>query len=74
MGKKNIVWNDYISQNERFADLFNGVVFRGRRIIRPEHLTDLDTKLWRRRQEKNSLLNGANLNLFLKLLFYECVR
>lgn len=54
MGKKNIVWNDYISQNERFADLFNGMVFRGRRIVRPEHLTDLDTKLWRRRQEKNS--------------------
>lgn len=54
MGKKNIVWNDYISQNERFADLYNGVVFRGKRIVCPEYLTDLDTKLWRRTQEKNS--------------------
>lgn len=54
MGKKNIVWNDYISQNERFADFFNGVVFQGERIICPEALTTLDSKLWRREPKKNS--------------------
>lgn len=50
MGKKNIVFNDYISQKERFADLYNGVVFRGRRVVRPEALTTIDSKLWRREQ------------------------
>lgn len=50
MGKKNIVFNDYISQKEQFADLYNGVVFRGRRVVRPEALTTIDSKLWRRGQ------------------------
>lgn len=54
MGKKNIVWNDYISQNERFADFFNGVVFQGEEIICPDDLTTLDSKLWRRESKKNS--------------------
>ncbi|MCM1246628.1 MAG: hypothetical protein NC293_13380 [Roseburia sp.] len=54
MGKKNIVWNDYISQNERFADFFNGVVFEGEEIVCPEALTTLDSKLWRRNRENNS--------------------
>lgn len=54
MGKRNIVWNDYISQAERFADFFNGVVFQGKRLVCPEHLLPLDSKLWRRCQEKNS--------------------
>lgn len=54
MGKKNIVWNDYISQKERFADFFNGVVFQGQQIICPEALTTMDSKLWRRNREKDS--------------------
>ncbi len=51
MGKKNIVWNDYISQDERFADFFNGVLFQGQKIVDPEALTQLDSKLWRRNRE-----------------------
>lgn len=54
MGKKNIVWNDYISKKERFADFFNGVVFHGKQMVHPEDLTELNTKLWRRQQGKNS--------------------
>lgn len=54
MGKKNIVFNDYISQNERFADFYNGIMFHGRQIIHPEALTALDTKLWRRNEGKDS--------------------
>lgn len=54
MGKKNIVWNDFISQNDRFADFFNGVVFGGKKIVSQEALTALDTKLWRRKPEKGS--------------------
>lgn len=54
MGRKNVVFNDYISQKERFADFYNGTVFRGRQIIRPGDLTELDSKLWRRTAEKGS--------------------
>ncbi|MCM1244658.1 MAG: hypothetical protein NC293_03330 [Roseburia sp.] len=54
MGKKNVVWNDYISQKERFADFFNGTMFQGEEIVCPEALTDMDSKLWRRSQEKDS--------------------
>ena len=54
MGKKNIVWNDYISQEERFADFFNGVVFQGEQVVFPEDLVPLDSKLWRRQPDKNS--------------------
>lgn len=54
MGKKNIVWNDYISQNERFADFFNAVVFQGEELVTPEALTAMDTKLWRRNRKEDS--------------------
>lgn len=54
MGKKNIVWNDYISQRERFADFFNGMVFQGRQLVLPENLIELDSKLWRRHQTRKS--------------------
>lgn len=54
MGKKNVVWNSYISKNERFADLVNGVVFLGKQVVLPGALTALDSKLWRRVQEKGS--------------------
>lgn len=54
LGKKNIVWNDYISQEDRFADFFNGVVFHGDQVVFPEDLVSLDSKLWRRQPDKNS--------------------
>lgn len=54
MGKKNIVFNEYISQNERFADLFNGVVFKGRQVVNPGLLEEIDSKAWRAKGEKQS--------------------
>lgn len=54
MGKRNIVWNDYISCRERFADFYNGVVFHGKQIVCAGDLTDLNAKLWRRQRAKDS--------------------
>lgn len=54
MGKKNIIWNDYISREERFADFLNGVVFDGEQVIQPENLVTLDSKLWRRLPESEN--------------------
>ncbi len=36
MGKQNDVLLDYFDDNERFADLCNGVLFGGRPVIDPE--------------------------------------
>ena len=42
MGKKNVAVNNWLSDNERFADLFNGSIFGGKQIIRPEELENMD--------------------------------
>ena len=42
MGKADIVVNRWLEKNERFASLYNGVVFGGRQIIKPEELENLD--------------------------------
>lgn len=54
MGKKNVVWNDYISKNERFADFINGVIFQGKQMVLPKDLKALDSKLRRREYDRNS--------------------
>lgn len=42
MGKADIAVKNWLSDNERFADLFNGMIFGGRQVIRPEELETLD--------------------------------
>lgn len=41
--KADIVLKDFWRRNDRFADLFNAVVFQGEQVIKPEDLTELDT-------------------------------
>ena len=42
MGKADIAVKNWLNDNERFADLFNGSVFNGQKIILPDELEDLD--------------------------------
>lgn len=42
MGKTNVAVNRWLADNERFADLFNGFMFHGKQIIKPEDLENLD--------------------------------
>lgn len=42
MGKADIAVKNWLGNNERFADLFNGIVFGGRQVIRPEELENMD--------------------------------
>ena len=42
MGKKDISVKLWLKDNRRFADLFNGVCFDGKQVIKPEELEDLD--------------------------------
>lgn len=42
MGRADIAVKNWLNDNERFADLFNGSVFNGRKIILPDELEDLN--------------------------------
>lgn len=43
MGKKNVVTKKYISNNEKFADIFNYYIYNGRKVIQPDNLKERDT-------------------------------
>ena len=43
--KTDVVLKEFWRQNDRFADLFNAVVFQGKQVIRPEELKELDTDM-----------------------------
>ena len=43
--KADVILKDFWRQNERFADLFNAVIFRGEQVIKPEDLTERDTDM-----------------------------
>lgn len=47
MGDINSYVNGYLSDKERFADLMNGVIFHGEKVVDPKDLSDLDTKIWK---------------------------
>lgn len=42
--KPDIVLKNYWDDNERFADLFNAILFEGRQMIQPDELVDVDTE------------------------------
>ncbi len=42
--KPDTVLKNYWRNNERFADLFNAVLFDGKQVLRPEELEDVDTE------------------------------
>lgn len=42
MGAENAVTKEYLSDARRFSEIFNNELFEGRRMIRPECLTDMD--------------------------------
>ena len=42
MGRADIAVKNWLNDNERFADLFNGVVFGGRQVVRSEELESMD--------------------------------
>lgn len=43
MGAKDTKAKQFLSNNERFADLFNYYLFDGRQVIKPEDLEERDT-------------------------------
>ena len=43
--KSDVRWKEFWRQNERFADLFNAVLFQGKEVLRPEDLEEIDTDM-----------------------------
>ena len=43
MGQKDLYQSDFYDDNGRFADVFNGVLFAGREVIKPEELQEADS-------------------------------
>ena len=41
--KPDVLLKDFWRSNERFADLFNAVMFQGEEVLRPEELQEMDT-------------------------------
>ena len=41
--RADVIFKEFWRQNERFADLFNTVIFKGKEVIRPENLSEMDT-------------------------------
>lgn len=41
MGQKDLAQNDYFNDKDRFADACNGILFQGKRIIKPEELQEV---------------------------------
>lgn len=42
MGKADTAVKNWLNDNERFADLFNGIIFDGKQVIHPDELENLD--------------------------------
>ena len=43
MGRKDIITKEYMGDTEVFADVFNHMIYQGRKIINPKNLKELDT-------------------------------
>ena len=43
--KPDVILKDFWRQNDRFADLFNAVVFQGKEVLKPEALQEMDMDL-----------------------------
>ncbi|MDO4261886.1 MAG: Rpn family recombination-promoting nuclease/putative transposase [Eubacteriales bacterium] len=44
-GKADVILKEFWRNNERFADLFNAVVFEGEQVLKPEDLQEMDTDM-----------------------------
>lgn len=42
MGKTDIYESDYLENPEIFADLVNGILYKGERVVKPQDLSEQD--------------------------------
>lgn len=79
MGKINNVMRHYVSNKRRFADLFNGVFFHGKNVIRAEELTEASEQYTElEAEDKTEMVTGERLERIRDIKMYlqsgECLR
>ena len=62
MGKSDTVLSTWLGDEKRFADLYNGSVFRGRQMVKAENLKSGKTNFKELIQDKNGILNHIERN------------
>lgn len=63
MGKADAGTKEFWRDNERFADLFNAVIFNGESIIHPEDLTEMDTEASMALKTEKAYIQGRYFGL-----------
>lgn len=61
MGQKDLYQSDFYEDKGRFADVFNGVLFDGRMVMKPEELETVDSVIT---EQVKPFVNDFKLNLF----------
>ena len=64
MGEMDLRHSEYFDSNIRFADAYNGILFGGEQVIKPEELEESDSvfvQLFEKEKGKKSCRQGKNL-------------
>ena len=72
MGKADVNVNIWLSEKNRFANLFNGVIYGGRQVILPEDLEEvvLSVNVKNRVGKTNSKNRPINADYFARILLW----
>lgn len=60
MGKENDLMLDYLRDNERFADLFNGSLFEGKQVVKACDLEEAGENYTEYKRESNAMTDGGH--------------
>lgn len=69
--KPNIVLGNYWREKEHFADLYNAVLFRGKRVILPEDLEERDTESSHILEHRKAIQNISAMRDVVKIVKYS---
>ena len=81
MGKADMAMSEYLENRKRFADLFNGILFQGKQVIREEELSEASPSYRFREQGEGSgrgkregKLSGRSRDVKMRLKSGEVLR
>ena len=66
MGQKDLYQSDFYEDKHRFADVFNGVFFEGKEVVKPEELEACDSVIVQHFEKLIFLTLKQKINSYLK--------
>ena len=80
--EKDVTKKSCLSDNERYADLINGLIFQGRQLVQAGDLTDMDSQTgmwgrsflhgkWQRRQKYRDLIKKTAMGVGFVIIGVE---